>query len=62
MTVSLRPRKARGHGKEVEAWWYESQDKIYIYVSGSKGPTMGCTIYRKQIESWLRKLNKEKRE
>lgn len=58
MTIQNKPHSAKhGDSAVVDAWWYENQASIDVYIEppeGSRGP-ISCKIMRREIEGWLKR-------
>lgn len=56
--TSLHPRAVRPIYGASDAWCYENQRSLDVYITdGTK--TLACRIHRAVLEDWIRRTEKE---
>jgi len=54
MTMNSTPHKARPMLGD-DAWWYEADKSIEVYIVREGGPTLACRIERRHLLGWLKR-------
>jgi hypothetical protein len=54
--LSLQPHKGKPLFRATEAWWYENEHSIEVYITSDDGGRIfGAKLTRRQLQDWLRR-------